>query len=319
MDRKKVYVTRMVPGEALDLLRKHFEVEVNMEDRALSRKELIEKVKSVDGVLCTLVDGIDREVMEASPSVKIFANYAVGYNNIDVKEAQRLGVAITNTPGVLTDTTADLAWALLMAASRRVVESDRYTREGKFKQWSPTMFLGQDVYGKTLGIIGAGRIGKAFAKRSTGFDMKIIYHNRTRDEKFERELNAKWVNRETLLKESDFISIHVPLTQETRHIIGKNEFDMMKKNAILINTARGPVVDEKALIEALRTEKIWAAGLDVYENEPELTPGLSELDNVVVLPHIGSASVETRSQMALIAAKNIVEVLEGRKPLNPVW
>lgn len=319
MNKKKVYVTRMVPLEAIELLKRHFEVEINEEDRALKKEELIKKAGDASGVLCTLVDIIDEEVINSLPNIKVFSNFAVGFNNIDIKEAKDRGVIVTNTPGVLTDTTADLAFALLMAAARRVVDSDRYTREGKFTQWSPTLFLGLDVYGKTLGIFGAGRIGKAFVKRSIGFDMKILYHNRTRDLEFEKEYNAIWVEKDRLLKESDFISIHVPLTPETKHMIGKKEFEMMKNTAILINTSRGPVVDEKALVEALKNRTIWACGLDVYENEPNLTDGLSKLDNVVLLPHIGSASMETRTKMALMAAENIIEVLEGRQPLNPVY
>lgn len=319
MNRKKVYVTRMMPIEAIELLKKHFDVEINEEDRALNKEELIENAKDADGVLCTLVDIIDGEVMRSLPNVKVFSNFAVGYNNFDISEAKNRGVVITNTPGVLTDTTAELGFALLMAAARRVVEADRYTREGKFTQWTPTLFLGVDIYGKTLGILGAGRIGKAFAKRSIGFDMKILYHNRTRDMEFEKNYNATWVDKETLLKESDFISVHVPLTSETKHMIGEKEFKMMKNTAILINTARGQVVDEKALYKALKNHTIWACGLDVYENEPDLTEGLNKLDNVVLLPHIGSASRETRTNMAIMAAKNIIEVLEGRRPINPVY
>lgn len=319
MNKQKVYVTRMVPLEAVELLKRHFEVEINEKDRVLKKEELIKRAGDAGGVLCTLVDIIDKEVINSLPNVKVFSNFAVGFNNIDIKEAKDRGVIVTNTPGVLTDTTADLAFTLLMATARRAVEADRYTREGKFTQWSPTLFLGLDVYGKTLGILGAGRIGRAFAKRSIGFDMKILYHNRTRDMEFEKMYNAIWVDKERLLKESDFISIHVPLTSQTRHMIGKKEFELMKNTAVLINTSRGPVVDEKALVEALEKRTIWACGLDVYEDEPHLTKGLSKLDNVVLLPHIGSASMETRTKMALMAAENIIEVLEGRPPINPVY
>lgn len=315
---KKVYVTREIPDEAIELLKKHFEVEVNYEDRSLTREELIEKIKDADGVLCTLVDMIDREVMDKAAGVKIYANYAVGYNNIDIKEAHERDIIVTNTPGVLTDTTADLAWALLFAAARRVVEADKFARAGLYKEWAPTLLLGQDITGKTLGILGAGRIGKAFAKKSTGFDMKILYHNRSRDEEFERKYGAEWVDKDRLFRESDFISIHLPLTKDTLHMVGEAEFNIMKKTAILINTARGPIVDEKALVNALKTGRIWGAGLDVFEREPEIEEGLKELDNAVILPHIGSASVETRTKMALMAAENIVAVLNGEKPVNPV-
>jgi glyoxylate reductase len=315
---KKVYVTREIPDEAIELLKKHFEVEVNYEDRSLTREELIEKIKDADGVLCTLVDMIDREVMDKAAGVKIYANYAVGYNNIDIKEAHERDIIVTNTPGVLTDTTADLAWALLFAAARRVVEADKFARAGLYKEWAPTLLLGQDITGKTLGILGAGRIGKAFAKKSTGFDMKILYHNRSRDEEFERKYGAEWVDKDRLFRESDFISIHLPLTKDTLHMVGEAEFNIMKKTAILINTARGPIVDEKALVNALKTGRIWGAGLDVFEREPEIEEGLKELDNAVILPHIGSASVETRTKMALMAAENIAAVLNGEKPVNPV-
>jgi len=242
----------------------------------------------------------------------------VGYNNIDVTEATKRGIIVTNTPGVLTDATADLAWGLLLAAARRIVESDKFTRAGKYESWSPTLLLGRSVAGKTLGIIGAGRIGRAVAKRSIGFDMKVLYHNRKRDPDLERELKARWVDKETLLKESDFISLHVPLTDETRHMIGRREFEVMKDTAVLVNTSRGPVVDEKALVEALRKKLIWAAGLDVYEREPEIEEGLKELDNVVLASHIGSATIEARTSMAMMAAQNIVSVLKGGKPITPV-
>jgi lactate dehydrogenase-like 2-hydroxyacid dehydrogenase len=220
---------------------------------------------------------------------------------------------------VLTDATADLAWALLFAAARRVVESDKFMRNGYYKEWAPKLFLGQDITGKTLGIIGLGRIGKAFAKKSKGFDMNILYYNRSRDEKFEQKYGAKYVDMDALLKESDFISIHLPLTEETRHLIGENEFNKMKKTVIIINTARGPIIDEKALVTALKSGRVMAAGLDVYEREPEFEMELKDLDNVVMLPHIGSATIDTRTNMALMAAQNIVEVLSGNKPLNPVF
>lgn len=319
MDKMKVYITREIPEEGIELLQKYFDVEINKEDRTLSKLELIDKIKDKDGVLCMLVDVIDKEVMDNAGNVKIFANYAVGFNNIDIKEAKNRGIFVTNTPDVLTDATADLAWALLFAAARRVVESDKFMRNGNYKEWTPKLFLGQDITGKTLGIIGLGRIGKAFAKKSKGFDMNILYYNRSRDEKFEQKYGAKYVDIDALLKESDFISIHLPLTEETKHLIGENEFNKMKKTAILINTARGPIIDEKALVSALKTGRIVAAGLDVYEREPEFEMELKDLDNVVMLPHIGSATFDTRTNMALMAAQNILEVLNGNAPLNPVF
>ncbi|WP_069650052.1 2-hydroxyacid dehydrogenase [Caloranaerobacter ferrireducens] len=318
MNRKKVYITRKIPDIGINLLKQHFEVEINMEDRPLTKEELISNIEDKDAVLCQLTDLIDKEVYDRAKNVKIFANYAVGFNNIDVDEATKRGIIITNTPGVLSDATADLAWTLLLSVARRIVEADKYTRAGKFKCWSPTLFLGQDLVGKTLGIIGAGRIGKTLAKRSIGFEMKILYHNRKRDEEMEKMFNAKWVDKDTLLKESDFISLHVPLTKETYHMIGEREFKLMKETAILINTARGPVVDEKALVKALKEKEIWGAGLDVYEKEPEVEEDLKKMDNVVLVPHIGSATINTRDNMAKIAAKNIIAVLNNEKPLTPV-
>lgn len=316
--RKKIFITREISGKAIDFLSNHFDVKVNSDDRVLLREELIENIKDVDGVLCLLQDIIDKDIIDNASKAKIFANYAVGYNNIDVKYAREKGIIITNTPGVLTDTTAELAWALLLSVARRVVEADKYVREGKFTEWKPNLYLGQDITGKTLGIIGAGSIGKAFAKRSLGYDMKIIYHNRKRDLAFEEEFKARWVDKETLCKDSDIISIHVPLTEETRYLITKKELDIMKETAMIINTARGPVIEEKALYEALKNKKIWGAGLDVYEKEPEIYPGITELDNVVLAPHIGSATVETRERMAMMAAMNIEAVLNGREPITPV-
>ena len=320
MTKPKVYVTRLLPGEALDRLREECEVDLNTEDRAPSKEEIIEHVRGKDGLLCLLTDKVDSEVMDAAgPNLKVISNYAVGFDNIDVEAATERGIVVTNTPGVLTETTADLAWALLMAVARRIVEADKFTRAGKFKGWSPTLLLGTDVYGKTLGIIGFGRIGRAVARRAKGFDMRVLYYDVERaPEEVERELNAQYVDLETLLKESDYISIHTPLTPETRHMIGERELRMMKPTAYLINTARGPIVDEAALVRALKEGWIKGAALDVFENEPELTPGLAELDNVVLAPHIGSASTETRSKMADMAVDNLLSVLRGERPENIV-
>ena len=314
-----VFVTRRIPQPGIDLLLEHCErVDVNPEDRVLTREERLEGVRGRDGVVCLLTDPMDEEVFEAAKGAKIFANYAVGYNNIDVEAATRHGVMVTNTPGVLTDATADMAWALLFAVARRIVESDRYNRAGKFKGWGPMLFLGGDITGQTLGIVGAGRIGTAMALRSVGFKMSVLYTDAVRNETLERELGAEQVDLDELLRTSDFVSIHVPLMPETTHLIGARELDLMKETAYLINTSRGPVVDEKALVEALKAKKIAGAGLDVYENEPEMAPGLAELDNAVLAPHIASATVQTRTKMAMMAAGNLVAGLKGETPPNLV-
>ncbi|EGD52644.1 D-isomer specific 2-hydroxyacid dehydrogenase, NAD-binding [Thermoanaerobacter ethanolicus JW 200] len=310
----KVFVTRAIPEEGLNLLRKYCEVEVSPYDRMLTKEELLEKVQGKNAVITQLTDKVDKEFFEAAKEVKIVANYAVGFDNIDLEEATRRGVYITNTPDVLTNATAELAWALLFATARRVVESDKFMRAGKFQGWAPMLFLGKGVTGKILGIIGAGRIGQAFAKMAKGFDMKILYTARSPKKEFEEETGAQYVDLDTLLKESDFVSIHVPLTPETRHLIGEKELKLMKKSAILINTGRGPVVDEKALVKALKNKDIYAAGLDVYEREPLFEEELAQLDNVVMLPHIGSATEEARRDMSILVAQNIIDVIEGRVP-----
>ncbi|MGB9642137.1 MAG: 2-hydroxyacid dehydrogenase [Candidatus Ratteibacteria bacterium] len=317
-EKKRVFITRMIPEPAIELLKKTCDVEVNMEDRVLTKHELIRKVKGKDAVLCLLTDNIDDEVLQAADRCKIFANYAVGYNNIDVESATKKKIIITNTPGALTDATSDLAWALLFAVARRIVEADAFTRQGKFKGWAPQLFLGQDITGKTLGVIGAGRIGSNFARKSKGFSMRVLYHDVKRNFELERDVGAIFVDLDTLLKESDFVSIHVPLVSGTRHLIGKRELSLMKKTAILINTSRGPVVDEKALVDALMERRIWGAGLDVYENEPDIEHGLLNLSNVVLLPHIASATFETRTKMAIMAAENILAVFRGEIPPNIV-
>ncbi|MBB6215692.1 lactate dehydrogenase-like 2-hydroxyacid dehydrogenase [Anaerosolibacter carboniphilus] len=321
MSKPKVLVTRKIPEEAIQLLEQYCDVEINPHDREMTRKELLESVRNKDGVLCLLTNTIDEEVFEAAgKQCKIFSNYAVGYNNIDVEGASRRGIAITNTPGVLDDATADLAWALLFAVARRIPEGDQYIRDGRFTAWSPTLLLGRDITGKTLGIIGAGRIGSNFGRKAKAFDMKILYTGTKPNHSFEAETGATFTDKETLLKASDFISIHVPLSPATKYYIGDREFDMMKNTAILINTSRGPVINEKALVQALKEKKIWGAGLDVFENEPELTPGLTQLDNVVIVPHIGSATVESRLKMGIMAVQNIIQALQGEIPdhcINP--
>jgi len=318
LSKKKVFVTRRIPQPGLDLL-KDFDMMLNPEDRVLTKQELIAGGKGKDAVLCLLTDPIDGEIMDALPTVKIFANYAVGFNNIDVEAATKRKVAITNTPGVLTDTTADFAWTLLMAAGRRLVEADKYCRAGRYEGWGPMLFLGHDIHHKTLGIVGMGRIGQAVARRAHGFEMKILYTDEFRlpPEK-EQELRATFVSLEQLLKESDFVSLHVPLMASTKHLVGKKQLEMMKKTAVLVNTSRGPVVDERALVEALKHQTIFAAGLDVYEEEPRLAPGLADLDNVTIPPHIASASIDTRAKMATMAASNIIAFFKGEKPPNIV-
>ncbi|MCD6331411.1 MAG: D-glycerate dehydrogenase [Thermoplasmata archaeon] len=313
----KIFITRRLPEGGLRLL-KEYELEIYEGDAPPSKEEIIEGVKDKDALICLLTDKIDAEVMDSAPNLKIIANYAVGIDNIDVEEATKRGILVTNTPGVLTETVADLAWALLMAIARRIVEGDKFMREGKFKGWAPLLMLGSDVYGKTIGIIGAGRIGSAVARRAKGFNMRILYYSRKRNEKLEEECNAKYVDLETLLKEADFVSLHTPLTEETYHMIGEKELKMMKPTAYLINTARGKCVDENALVKALKEGWIKGAALDVFENEPAIHHELKKLDNVVLTPHIGSASYETRSKMAVMVAKNVIAALEGKLPPNCV-
>ncbi len=317
--KARVYVTRRIPEAGLELLRREgVALEIFPGDGPVPREELLRGVKSKDGLLCLLTDRVDREVMDAAPALKVIALYAVGYDKVDLEEATRRGILVTNTPGVLTDATADLAWALLLAAARRVVEADRFFRSGRWTGWGPMQFLGADVTGRTLGVVGAGRIGTNFAKKSRGFEMKVLYTHPRRNPVLEEELGARRVSLETLLGESDFVSLHVPLTEKTRGMIGRRELALMKRTAVLVNTSRGPVVDEKALVEALREGRPAAAGLDVYEKEPLPAPGLTDLPNLVCLPHIGSATVGTRTRMALMAAENLLAGLRGEVPPNLV-
>ncbi|MCK9222957.1 MAG: D-glycerate dehydrogenase [Limnochordia bacterium] len=319
MERRRVLVTRRIPQPGIDLLTKVCDVEINEEERVLSKEEIINKIRDKDGLLCLLTDEIDEEILRAGSGLKGVANYAVGFNNVDIAVATQLGIPVSNTPGVLTETTADLAWALLMAAARRVVEADGYTRAGKYAGWSPNLFLGVDVYGRTLGLVGLGRIGQAVARRAQGFDMQVLYYDLSRlTPEEEQALNVTYCSLPELLKKSDFVSLHVPLTADTKYLIGKDELTMMKDTAVLVNTARGPIVHEAALVEALKNKKIFAAGLDVYEDEPDLAAGLAQLDNVVVVPHIASASVQTRTKMATMAAENLLMMLAGKCPPNIV-
>lgn len=318
--KPKVFVTRRVPQPALDLLAGHAEVNVNpAQDRVLSKQELTRAVKDHDLLFCTLNDTIDADVLNANPGLRIVAVMAVGYNNVDLATATARRIPVTNTPGVLTETTADLAWALILAVARRIVEADKFTRSGRFTNWGPMLMLGTDVHRKTLGIVGMGRIGQAVARRACGFDMKVLYHTRSRlASEVEAQLGVEYRALDALLRESDFVSIHTPLTPSTHHLIGARELGIMKRTAYLINTSRGPVVDERALVDALLRERIAGAGLDVYENEPALESELVGLDNVVLLPHIGSASLETRTRMALTTADNIIAVINGERPPNVV-
>jgi len=321
MARANVYVTRMIPNETIEELRKVHDVEVNPLDRALSREELLKAVKGRDAIITLLTDAVDGEVLDAAgPQCKIVANYAVGFNNFDLNAATQRGVVMTNTPGVLDDATATHAWALLLATARRISESERYVRANKWEGWAPMAFIGQDVDGKTLGVAGLGRIGKKFARKAAAFDMPIIYTNEQRDLDFEKEFGASFVDKETLLRESDYISLHLPLLPETKYYIGENELAKMKPTAILINAARGPLVDEKALVKALKNKVIFGAGLDVFEDEPKLAAGLADLDNVVIVPHIASATTQTRLAMGKIAIDNVISVLAGGAPqtcINP--
>jgi glyoxylate reductase len=314
---EKVLVTREIPEAGLNLLG-DFDVTVLFE-RPPTRDELLEAVRGASGVLATATEKMDGEVMDAAgEGLRVVANMAVGYDNVDVGAAKERGVIVTNTPGVLDETTADVAFMLVLAAARRLGEGERLLRAGRWEWWGPKQLRGLDVWGKSLGIVGMGRIGQAVARRAKGFGMEVLYHNRSRNEDAEKELGARYLDLDVLLRESDFVSIHTPLTTETRHLIGERELGLMRETTVLVNTSRGPVVDEAALAEALEGGRIFAAGLDVYEEEPKVHPKLLELENVVLAPHIGSASVETRDRMATLAAENLRAVLGGEQPKNPV-
>lgn len=312
MNKPKVFLTRELPSAVMERLEEVTELTFNPEDRVLSKDEIVEGVKGKDALLCLLTDSIDKEVLSANPDLKIVANYAVGYNNIDVQAAAEMGIPVSNTPGVLTETSADLAFALIMAVSRRVVEADVYLRTGQWDGWGPLQFLGPDVHGATLGIVGLGRIGKAVAQRAKGFGMRVIYWNRTRLSREEEEKEG-WIylSLEELLKTADFVSLHVAYSSDTHHLIGPEELRLMKPEAVLINTARGAVVNEKALVEALKEGQIWGAGLDVFENEPAVERELLTMKNVVLLPHLGSASVATRTKMGMMTIENILAAWKG--------
>jgi glyoxylate reductase len=316
---KSLLISNALPQEAVGLIPKDFTLDYNDADAPLSKAEFVSRLKGKDGLVCHIISTIDDEVLAAAPTLKVVANVAVGYNNIDVAAAKRRGVTVTNTPDVLTETTADFAWALLMATARRVVEADHYARSGRWKAWKWDLLWGADVHGKTLGIVGFGRIGRAVARRALGFNMRVLYHDAVRaDAAVERDLRAIATDLETLLREADFVTLHTNLTPEARHLIGERTLRLMRKSAIVVNAARGPIVDEAALARALREGWIAGAGLDVFEEEPKIHPDLLLLPNVVLAPHIASASRDTRIAMATLAVRNCVAVLEGKPPLTPV-
>ncbi|MDP3004462.1 MAG: D-glycerate dehydrogenase [Candidatus Azambacteria bacterium] len=319
----KIYITRMVPESGIKILKdKGFEVVINPEDRVLTKEELINSLRgqNYDALFCLLTDKIDGEVMDSfGPQLKIVANMAMGFDNINIEEAKKRGIIVTNTPGVLTNTVAEHAFALMLAIARRIAEADKFTRALKYQGWAPMLLLGNDLSGKTLGVVGLGRIGSRVAYHALkGFDMKVLYYDVNRNENFEKEFSAVYLPLEDLLKQSDFVSIHVPLLDSTRHLINAENLKLMKPSAYLVNTSRGPVIDEAALAYALANKVIKGAGLDVFEFEPKITPELLQLDNVILTPHIASATEETRSKMSDLAATNIIEALEGRTPPNLV-
>jgi glyoxylate reductase len=316
---KSLLVSNALPGEALRLIPGDVSVDYNDSLDALPKPELIARLRGKDGLICHIISSIDDEVLAAAPTVKVVANVAVGYNNIDVAAAHRRGVVVTNTPDVLTETTADFAWALLMATARRVVEADHFARSGQWHRWQWDLLLGADVHGKTLGLVGFGRIGRAVARRALGFNMRVLYQDAVgADVAVERELSVSRKELEAVLREADFVSLHTPFLPETRHLMNERTLRLMKKSAILVNASRGPVVDEAALVRALQEGWIAGAGLDVFEEEPKIHPGLIPLTNVVLAPHIASASSDTRVAMATLAVRNCLAVLEGKPPLTPV-
>ena len=320
MVKPKVYITRRIAQEALDMIAPVTEMEMWPQETPPPYDALLKKVPDVEGLLALLTDKIDAGLMEAAPKLKVISNLAVGYDNIDIPEATRRGIVVGNTPGVLTETTADFAFALLMAAARRVVEADGFTRKRLWKTWGPMVLLGQDIHHATMGIVGLGRIGVEIAKRAKGFDMEVLYYDPLRRSEVEKELGVEYISElSTLLSRSDFISLHLPLCPETHHLIGAAEFAAMKSTAILVNTSRGPIVDQKALYQALKSHQIFAAAIDVTEIEP-ISPEdpLLTLDNVIIAPHIASASFTTRTSMATMAAANLIAGLRGQIPPNCV-
>ena len=317
----KIFVTRIVPEAGIKMLKdKGYEIAVNQEDRVLTKEELITALKdqNYNALFCLLTDKIDSEVMDSfGPQLKIVANMAVGFDNIDAQEAKKRGIMITNTPGVLTDTVAEHTFSLMLSIAHRIPEADKFTRALKYQGWAPMLLLGSDLSGKILGVVGLGRIGSRVAHHGVkGFEMKVLYYDVNRNEEFEKEFGAVFVSLDDLLKQSDFVSIHVPLLPATQHLINAEKLKLMKPTSYLINTSRGPIIDEAALAMALADKTIKGAALDVFEFEPKITPELLSIDNVILTPHIASATEETRSKMSVLAATNIIEALEGRIPPN---
>ena len=320
MSRPRVYVTRRLPQPALDIIRPIADFTLwDREDVPPAREVLLREVTQVDGLLSLLTDRIDGEVMDAAPRLRVVSNFAVGFDNIDIPAATKRRIVVTNTPEVLTETVADFAFCLMLGAARRLVEGDRYARDGKWKTWEPLLLAGQDMYRATLGLIGLGRIGSAVARRAKGFEMRVMYYDPFRREDLEQSLQIEYRPFSDVVRQADFISVHVPLSEQTRHLIGREQFAMMKPTAVFVNPSRGPVVDQQALAEALAARRIFAAGIDVFEREPVPTddPLLAQ-GNAVVAPHIASASIPTRIRMATLAAENLVAVLQGKRPPNPV-
>lgn len=317
--KPRIFLTRELPPESMAMLREGSQLTMNSEDRYINKQEIIEGVRDADGLLCLLTDTIDDDILAAGKHLKIVANFAVGFNNIDVAAATRRKIPVSNTPGVLTATTADMTWALLMDAARRVSEGDRFVRTRAWQGWGPLQFLGVDVTGATLGIIGLGRIGQAVVRRAKGFDMKVLYWNRTRlNPEQEQELGVVYCEFDEVLRQSDYVSLHVALNDETRHLIGAEQLALMKPTAVIVNTTRGPVIDEKSLARALKDGTIASAGLDVYEREPLLEPELYDLENAVLAPHLGSATIGTRTKMGNMAAENCLAGCRGERPANLV-
>lgn len=319
---KVLVMYRDIPGSGLvEGLREHFEVHVNPHDGYMAREELLTTVADVDALVCLPSERIDAELLDAAPRLRVVSNYAVGFNNIDVDAATARGVMVTNTPDVVTDATADLAWAILMAIARDVLVVDRFARSGEWKEWRPERFVAADITGTTLGIVGLGRIGQAMARRAAGFDMRVLYSDvRRASQEIERRSGAEFVEMDSLLRDSDFVTLHVPLNEATHHLIGERELSLMKPTAYLVNASRGPIVDEQALVRALRSHEIAGAALDVYENEPRLAEGLAVLDNVILIPHLGANSRRTRDRMAGLTVENVVAALSGDVPptlVNP--
>ena len=319
MAKFKVFITRKIPDAGMDLLKNKFIVKVYSKDNVIPRKELEKGVKWCNALLSLLTEKIDSKLMDLNKNLKIISNYAVGFDNVDIKAANERKIPVTNTPDVLTQAVSEHTVALLMSIARRIPESDDFTRKGKYKAWAPMLFLGSELKGKTLGIVGLGRIGSTVAQISIkGLGMKVIYNKKHRDKGFEKKYNAKFVSLPSLMKTSDFISLHTPLNKSTRHLIGKKQINMMKKTAYLINTSRGPIIDEKSLVFALKKRKIRGAALDVLENEPKLSSGMNKLNNIILTPHIASGTIEARDAMAVLAAESIISVSKDKIPKNIV-